>query len=1645
MTVKLPINYLDTGKVARDKINNSFNEMVDTVRWYRPHIENWIWYIWDTNTWVKAYGDSIDMKVEDWYIWYKSESQTNWTQIIAVEDLKWDTWPQWEKGDTWEKGDKWDKWDKGNKWDKGDKGDKWDTGAQWPQGEQGIQWIQWEPWDAFQIYKTYASISAMNADKANVPEWKFVMIASTVEDPDNAKLYVKADSDFVFLTDMSGATGIQWPQWEQGIQGIQWVPWTDWYSPTATVNKVWDTATVTITDRNWTTTAEIHDGEWTWDVVWPNSSYDDDITVFDWTTWKLIKDSGKGLNEMQDKLTAWTDISIDTIPSGVVTISGTDSILLENARKGRLNSVNLYGLTQQPSETYIDSATIYGGTEQKSDLPDGYTQLSYIEGWWVDTSSRSYIDTGITPTANTLRVKYKGQSLDTYWWSYMWAVAWTTPRWWFRFFNNANTGDLCVQTYSYTYSVPLWNNIFEADITINNVSKKMTWYINNTVVNETNSGINLTFNKNMLIHGIYLWDAVSTWVINRCYYCQIEKDGVLVRDFVPAKRNSDNVIGYYDKVSETFFTNDGPGSFTAWGIVPTVETPMPIITNNGELKLRNKNWIPFGYTELTYIASNASGLIDTGYIPNTNTVVKAGVYAESVTSNNIAFGTRTSWTYETSTNQFYSWIYKTGSQDSIYYYSWRARIGIMSQPSPATYYDIECANTSMTTDAEYPITIFGLNIAGTISSPTRQRSKYFQIYDNWVLIKNLIPAMRNSDSVVGMYDTVNNTFIAPVSWTCVAWDINYDNYELYTDWTVETVTDSDGSVATAEMLLAVWDYVDEQELLSGNITRNVGVLILNGTETWTALSSSRWYYINIPDIAWVRYDAWAYCTHLNYVVWTTQANPMANNSVGFNRNTNSSACNGNITFKPDLNTYNTVESWKNFLANQYANWTPVIVVHPILTSVSETVAKQRLRKAPVTVEWSIADLTSTIVTNTYSNPDPIHPLDIISNNWILKADSNNNVYADGTTETVRLRGRNMWDAENLTVSWVNYTITETTYGFTATAQSSTSNSSRVVIYADSDFFKAGKSYVVSGLPSGYKSVYVWRTVDWTNDTSYYKNGGTGRSFTITDIAEGQTRFIVSVYLWKSDQWTVWDFSHIQIEEWTTSAPYEPPYYWWTATAEMLLSCDTYYDEQDIISWDITYNIKAVVITWNESWDKYRYNNGYSCFRYSSWFGWRAKSRIGICTHFEYYNLTTSAIDRECCAIWSNGTVFYIAIRWEDMTVEEFKQRLADQKTNWTPVIFVFPLYTPIESATSAQTLDMKMWDNVIEVTQASLNNLWLSADYERMATNTISFSGTGYQTVGNMSTSLSNPDDTHYPTTKAVADAIQWAWWGDMMSSTYDPNGVEANVYDYNNFINTPTIPSKTSDLTNDSGFITNSYHDSTKQDTLSTQTAYTNKGTTTKVPQISTNTLWQVTSITEVTITQPTKTSDLTNDSWFITSSALPTKVSDLTNDSWFLTSSTWVTSVNGSNWAVTVTVPTKVSDLTNDSWYTTNTGTITSVKMNGSTVSSSWEADLWTVITSHQSIKTINNNSLVWSGNVTINEPIVNSTAPSSPTEWMIWYDTTNDVLKTYDWSNWNEAWGGDPATVVSGDSWTTYTIKVSNSAPASWTPNTTITFVV
>lgn len=73
----------------------------------------------------------------------------------------------------------------------------------------GIQGVKGDPGKDFSIEKTYSSIAEMNADKNNITEGSFVIIASNTEDEDNSKLFIKTATGFNFLTDLSGAQGFK--------------------------------------------------------------------------------------------------------------------------------------------------------------------------------------------------------------------------------------------------------------------------------------------------------------------------------------------------------------------------------------------------------------------------------------------------------------------------------------------------------------------------------------------------------------------------------------------------------------------------------------------------------------------------------------------------------------------------------------------------------------------------------------------------------------------------------------------------------------------------------------------------------------------------------------------------------------------------------------------------------------------------------------------------------------------------------------------------------------------------------------------------------------------------------------------------------------------------------------------------------------------------------------------------------------------------------------------------------------------------------------------------------------------------------------------------------------------------------------------
>lgn len=180
----------------------------------------------------------------------------------------------------------------------------------------------------------------------------------------------------------------------------------------------------------------------------------------------------------------------------------------------------------------------------------------------------------------------------------------------------------------------------------------------------------------------------------------------------------------------------------------------------------------------------------------------------------------------------------------------------------------------------------------------------------------------------------------------------------------------------------------------------------------------------------------------------------------------------------------------------------------------------------------------------------------------------------------------------------------------------------------------------------------------------------------------------------------------------------------------------------------------------------------------------------------------------------------------------------------------------------------------------------------------------GTASTKNFSTDMNTPENL--PTTSAITSYISnqgFATTSQLPTKTSDLT----NDSGFITAQNIPSIPSKTSDLTNDLGFITPSSLP-TKTSDLTNDSGFITSSDLPTYPAVPSNVSSfnnDVGYITASDIPQiPSKTSDLKNDSGYITSASLPTQVSDLKNDSGFITASS---------------VPTKVSELTNDSGFIT------------------------------------------------------------------------------------------------------------------------------
>ena len=334
------------------------------------------------------------------------------------------------------------------------------------------------------------------------------------------------------------------------------------------------------------------------------------------------------------------------------------------------------------------------------------------------------------------------------------------------------------------------------------------------------------------------------------------------------------------------------------------------------------------YTLLDYITASGTQYIDTGILAGSDIKAEVKFKPTNTSSAYCALGGRDAAS-GTSRNAFGIWANVSG----------RTRFDFQSNSvsstlgSSTTNWNIaikdgvknyfngtqEESNDTETFASVRNMYLFAM-LSGTTGATGQMDGSisYCKIWKAGVLVRDFIPAIRNSDNVVGMYDTVSGTF--------------YENAGTG-DFTAGTVVSAgevlsmlpSGQIASVSNLFAVNTYKDEQEIITGATTHKVGVYVFNGTEDWTegsttSLSISK-TLLGTSTTVLPSTSTDIVCTH--YQVLGTSA---VEDAIWVGSS--------NVNFRVRA-TYATISDWKDFLAAQYAAGTPVVVVYPLATEFTE--------------------------------------------------------------------------------------------------------------------------------------------------------------------------------------------------------------------------------------------------------------------------------------------------------------------------------------------------------------------------------------------------------------------------------------------------------------------------------------------------------------------------------------------------------------------------------------------------------------------------------------------------------------------------------------------------------------------------------------
>ncbi len=726
----------------------------------------------------------------------------------------------------------------------------------------------------------------------------------------------------------------------------------------------------------------------------------------------------------------------------------------------------------QPSNVICNNGEIR--FNKRNSLPVGYTELSYLESTGTQAILTDYQPLG----TDTIEVDYKLTNLSQGGDKFIigsrpnssaenvgfWVETYgATNTWYVRYGSPASVNDPYQNSdESGTFSVT--KNVFK----INGVTR-----LTPTYEGDPTYPMSIFARRN---RDNTVWAGAYVQISNVRVY---GSDNALKHNYVPAKR-SDNVVGMYDTVTGSFFTNQGSGNFIAGqelqripdsfdvldyiyfhgiqgnvtsGIGPFIDTGLNF-NNKTDPDFTIHDWrdLKIEADAKVFNRSLVGPIYSQRYCTGTNPITIDGVvynveqwsdrFGHSMGLSNTDYLSSSTYSNHnyTSTNinpehrcifindikNQHTSIYDTEDEDYLLYTS-----------TTVTQISVSESETG-----RIALFVGGIPDDGNYFTGGRLEMNLYSFKvtkisdtDGESILFDGIPVMEYNTGKCGLFDRISGNFfpktvsIYPSYTTPTAEDIslpitkgNIINPIYNVVGTQEVIEDMNNNTSSVLNLLALDSTViDTQKLKEGIINRQVGIKVLDGTETWGYTNQGTYgnsTFASTDAITDRDYTKrFAYCTHFQN---TESTSDLATNGKMFLGVSSQKInfCNTGFTTPADF---------ADWLKAQYNAGTPVIILYPLTNDFDfSTTPQNSLQITPLTqIYGSVSNLPidtyKKIINNTIDVTNKFTGIERINSNafWYLL---NNNPNVTGDLSFTSLR-----TVENMHYSFKSTNITSASF------------------------------------------------------------------------------------------------------------------------------------------------------------------------------------------------------------------------------------------------------------------------------------------------------------------------------------------------------------------------------------------------------------------------------------------------------------------------------------------------------------------------------------------------------------------------------------------------------------------------------------------